>query len=533
MAVRPVSGCRPSKYSIHRRRAGGCEHPHMTTKHHKARARHQNQRASRSRQSGAPSSIEAVVLEDFLMGSLELEGMESEEIERVFDESMAATSLTDAFGGFLAAAETVLPSLESPLDAEMWGSELLGMLRLMGLDPQGADELVAKMVVPMAETTATPAALAFLVVLSSLGRKEVAHTAKAARQKLVAASVPEPAWAARLGTPAVGRCWVYRDVFGEQESIFATFRYGRSEHVVSVLVDHVLGGGVKDSYVSTQAKKLYRQMTELTSDDPVTFIDDLDITEAASKLEKALTAPPCPVAADQIRDSMLTDALVRSRVAHLSASAASPPHSASGGRGARLTVAPSNSAPRAPAGVADIWQVKVTLNGTRPPIWRRLEVAGDVTLGTLHRVIQDAFGWWDSHLHVFETHVGSFGVPDRELGFADEGSVALREVAPRTGDRLKYTYDFGDSWEHVIVVEKLVTGVPGTHYPRCTGGRKACPPEDCGGVWGYQELLHAVRDPEHEDHDEMASWLEETIAPGFDPAKFEISEANARLARAG
>jgi hypothetical protein len=156
-----------------------------------------------------------------------------------------------------------------------------------------------------------------------------------------------------------------------------------------------------------------------------------------------------------------------------------------------------------------------------------------MTLGALHQAIQGAFGWWDSHMHVFETRAGSFGVCDRELGFADERSARVRDVAPRTGDKLTYTYDFGDSWEHVIVVEKLVTRNPGTNYPRCTGGRRACPPEDCGGVWGYEELLHAVGDPGHEGHEEMTSWLEEMTAPGFDPAKFKVGEANARLARAG
>jgi hypothetical protein len=446
---------------------------------------------------------------------------------------MVPTSPEEAFGGFLAAAENILPSFESPLDAEMWGSELLGMLRLMGLDPEAVEGFVAKMVVPIAETAATPAALALLIVLSRIGGAAVARAAEAARQKVVAAGVPEPTWAAGLGAPTLGRCWVYHDVFGEQESIFATFRYGRSEHLLCVLVDHGLGGGVKDSYVTTQVKRVRRQMTEMANDNPVTMVDDLEVAEAASRLQGALAAPPCPQAADQIRDSLLTSALVRSRAAHMSASLAQPRDPSSRGRGVTPIVTSSNSTPTVAAGKTHVCQLKITLSGTKPAIWRRLEVPGNMSLGTLHCVIQDAFGWSDSHMHVFETSFGSIGVPDDELGFADERSVALRDVAPRTGDRLMYTYDFGDNWEHEIVVEKLLTGESGTHYPRCTGGRRACPPEDCGGVWGYGELLHAVRDPGHEEHNEMTSWLEEMIPTGFDPAEFHLGEANARLARVG
>lgn len=486
-------------------------------------------RKPHSHQSTSARSAETVVLEDFLLDCLE--GVEPEVAERLLDESVIGMSPEEAFDGFLTAAEKILPSLKSPLDAEMWGSELLGMFRLMGVDPEAVDELVAQMIIPASEAAATPAALALLTVLSSLGGPEAARAAHAARQTLVASGIPAPAWAPQLGMPTVGRCWVYGDVFGEQESIFATFRYGRSEHVLSVLVDHSLGGGVKDSYVATQVKKLRRQIAEIASDDPTMLIEDVDATEAASKLRVALAAPPCPRAPDQIRDSNFSAALVRSRVACMSAGLVSPPDSSSGGRIAKLP-APSSSSPTAVAGDTNIWQLKVTLNRTKPPIWRRLEVPEDVGLDALHRVIQDAFGWWDSHMHVFETAVGSFGLPDRELGFMDERSVTLRDVAPQTGDRLIYTYDFGDDWEHVIVVEKFVGAASGTQYPRCTGGRRACPPEDCGGVRGYAEMLRAVTDTGHEEHEEVASWLEEMVPGGFDPAKFEVGKANARLAGA-
>jgi len=506
----------------------------MPTKRRKASSRRQRQPGPRSHRSAVDISIEASVLEDLLLEYTE--GVAPEEAERLLDEVLVGANPQEPLEGFLlegllAEADDVVASLETPLDAEMWGSELLGMLRLMGIDTHEVDELVASAIVPMAEDAGTRAALALLVVLSGVGGPKSARAAKAARQKLSAAGVPEPAWATGLATPTVGRCWAYRDVFGEQESIHATFRYGRSEHVLCVLVDHGLGGGVKDSYVTTHVRRLRRQMTDLASDDPVMVMGELDITEAATKLRQALAAPPCPRAPDQIRDSALTAALVHSRVAHMSASVASAPDSASSGR-TNLSSASSNTSPTA-VSAAGIWQIKITLSRTKPPIWRRLEVPGDLDLGTLHRAIQGAFGWWDSHLHVFETGVGRFGVPDRELGFRNERSITLSDVAPRTGDRFTYTYDFGDDWEHVIVVEKLVPRATGTRYPRCTDGRRACPPEDCGGVWGYHEMLRAGTETGCEEHPDVGSWIQDMIPNGFDPEKFEVSEVNARLAGVG
>lgn len=191
----------------------------------------------------------------------------------------------------------------------------------------------------------------------------------------------------------------------------------------------------------------------------------------------------------------------------------------------------SKSSSAAPAGKTGIWQVKVTLSRAKPPIWRRLEVPGSIRLDVLHQVIQEAFGWWNSHLHVFETDMGLFGSPDPELSFRDERSVTLRGVAPRMGDKFKYTYDFGDDWEHMVVVEKITTAVSGVRYPRCTGGRRACPPEDCGGVWGYEEMLDVMGRPEREQPKEIVAWIMEMFPDGFDPAKFDMDEANARIAR--
>src|SRR5205823_6181056 len=182
------------------------------------------------------------------------------------------------------------------------------------------------------------------------------------------------------------------------------------------------------------------------------------------------------------------------------------------------------------AGPAPIYQVKVGLQGARPPIWRRLLVPADVSLAGLHDVIQVAFGWHGGHLHVFETPYGEFGRADRELGHRAEAPVTLEQVAPQAGDKIRYTYDFGDDWVHEIVVEKVLDRDPALTYPQCTGGRRAAPPDDCGGIWGYEELVEALADLHHPEHEERMEWLGLHDANQFDPAAFDLDDVNRALA---
>ncbi|WP_419995027.1 plasmid pRiA4b ORF-3 family protein [Streptomyces boninensis] len=172
-----------------------------------------------------------------------------------------------------------------------------------------------------------------------------------------------------------------------------------------------------------------------------------------------------------------------------------------------------------------ILQIKVTLADIRPPIWRRLQVPAYLTLDRLHLVIQIAMGWENYHMHVFETPAGDYGRRDSELGHRDERKVPLSAVAPAAGDRISYTYDFGDDWGHRIEVEKVLPKEPGTAYPRCLTGRRACPPEDCGGPWGYANFLEAITDPGHEEHDELLEW----VGGAFDPTQFNIEDINKLL----
>jgi hypothetical protein len=176
-----------------------------------------------------------------------------------------------------------------------------------------------------------------------------------------------------------------------------------------------------------------------------------------------------------------------------------------------------------------IYQLKVTLKESKPPIWRRILVPGDISLSKLHQILQIAMGWEDSHLHQFIVGGTYYGEPDP--GFRDEMKserrVKLNQVAPHEKGRFTYEYDFGDSWEHQIVVEKIVPPEPGARYPVCTAGTRACPPEDCGGVWGYESLLEAIADPNNPEHDEMLEWVGED----FDPDAFDLEEINERLKR--
>ncbi|MGH7846615.1 MAG: plasmid pRiA4b ORF-3 family protein [Candidatus Binatia bacterium] len=178
---------------------------------------------------------------------------------------------------------------------------------------------------------------------------------------------------------------------------------------------------------------------------------------------------------------------------------------------------------------AKIYQLKITLKYIRPPIWRRIQVRRDITLATLHRVLQITMGWYDSHLHQFRAGKTYYGAPDidefSELDLKDDSKTQLGRVLTQPKQKLIYEYDFGDGWEHEILLEKVLQADPGVRYPRCLGGARACPPEDCGGAGGYENFLAAIRDPRHEEHDEYLEW----IGGGFDPGEFDLEEVDSAL----
>ena len=172
-------------------------------------------------------------------------------------------------------------------------------------------------------------------------------------------------------------------------------------------------------------------------------------------------------------------------------------------------------------------QLKLSLRGvSKPTVWRRLLVPADIRLDRLHDVIQTSMGWTDTHLHAFSTYAGDYGVPDPELGFRNERNARLGQFLKQKGDRIQYAYDFGDGWEHDVVLEKRLDPDPGAHLPACLGGKGACPPEDCGGPWGYADLKETLADPRKQDHDHMLDWLGLGSADEFDPAACDLAEIN-------
>jgi hypothetical protein len=176
-----------------------------------------------------------------------------------------------------------------------------------------------------------------------------------------------------------------------------------------------------------------------------------------------------------------------------------------------------------------VLQLHIELEETTPQIWRRVQVPASVTMRQLHAVVQAAMGWTNSHLHMF-THGGTrYGHAEPELMLTDDTTTTLRDLAMGEGDTLAYEYDFGDGWDHTIRVEKILAADPHVRYPVCVGGERKCPPEDCGGTWGYQDLLATLADPEHEEHEHMRSWLGLEPDHDFDPDRFNLDEANRRL----
>jgi hypothetical protein len=185
----------------------------------------------------------------------------------------------------------------------------------------------------------------------------------------------------------------------------------------------------------------------------------------------------------------------------------------------------------APRGPTSVHQLKITLTGIRPPIWRRLQVSSTINLRRLHDVIQAAMGWTQSHLYQFEVGDVQYGEPDDAFGMPIRSAKAtpLRKIAPEPGVVFSYEYDFGDSWQHRIEVDQVLLPEPGATYPRCLAGKRACPPEDVGGIFGYEEFLQAIRDPKHPEHETMREWAGDT----FDPEAFDLRAVNEQLAHLG
>jgi hypothetical protein len=171
-----------------------------------------------------------------------------------------------------------------------------------------------------------------------------------------------------------------------------------------------------------------------------------------------------------------------------------------------------------------VYQLKITLAEIKPPIWRRVHVK-DCSLSKLHQVIQAAMGWTNTHLWAFDIDGVDYGDdPEGEMDPSSARKAKLGKFVAEGVKKLRYIYDFGDNWEHIIQVEKVLNADPSLKYPRCVDGQRARPPEDCGGPWGYGDLLEAVKNPSK--NPEMLEW----VGGEFDPEKFDLAAANEELA---
>lgn len=175
-----------------------------------------------------------------------------------------------------------------------------------------------------------------------------------------------------------------------------------------------------------------------------------------------------------------------------------------------------------------IYRIKIVLIGSKPLVWRRILVKSDIKLGKLHRLLQIVMGWENAHLHEFRVGKVSFGEPDPdyESTMLDEENVQLRSIMQDAKDRIRYIYDFGDGWQHDLILEQALPAKEGERYPVCLAGQRACPLEDSGGIWGYALLLKALARPETREDRDLVSW-----AGDFDPNEFELDAINARLKR--
>jgi Plasmid pRiA4b ORF-3-like protein len=172
-----------------------------------------------------------------------------------------------------------------------------------------------------------------------------------------------------------------------------------------------------------------------------------------------------------------------------------------------------------------IFQIKISLRDT--DVWRRVLVRSDILLPELHRIIQTAMGWTNSHLHQFVVNDIFYREPEEDDydDFVDYAEVKLEDVADVIGEKIIYEYDFGDGWEHDIKIEELLPIEDGKYYPVCLAGEKACPPEDCGGAYGYEDILTALKDKDNPEWEELLEWLGDE----YDPEHFIIKEVNEQL----
>ncbi len=174
--------------------------------------------------------------------------------------------------------------------------------------------------------------------------------------------------------------------------------------------------------------------------------------------------------------------------------------------------------------MANIYQIRVQLEGvSKPPVWRQLQVPSDISLYLLHCCIQGAMGWFNSHLHQFIVDGQDYGIPneDYDENMKDGRKKKLQNALKKVNTHIDYEYDFGDGWQHRVTLEKILPANPQQTRPALLKGKGACPPEDCGGIWGYENLKEVMKNPAHEEYEDLSEWLG---VEAFDATAFDLGD---------
>ena len=477
----------------------------------------------------------------------------------------------DEIIGLLVDLPNDLPDDADLLDAQNMAGAFLALCAKSG----GGPDDIASALIPAIEATGSEGALNLLFAVAATAEEPAAAAAAAAAGRLVSAGMRPPTWAPEAQETITAECVRFYDADENMSVLIGTMHRAGRSFSVFLSVEHWNCGAAGDLLLlgSEDLEPALKEVRAKARRFKVSLREEaLDPAEFRWRAETALdvrqehdadAAPDLdlgidPDQPDDIDDEELdeeldfqaTAAVVRSLLRQLPESdKPKPRHDRDGGMNALATLlsrgrqfkVPGQQArqPRVDlppkwkksAGPAPVYQLKVSLRGAKPPIWRRLQVPSDVTLARVHDIIQIAFDWNGGHLHVFHTPYGDFGLADKELGHQADSSVSLGQVAPGAGERIRYEYDFGDDWDHEVLVEQVLGPGVTNGKARCTGGRRAAPPDDCGGIWGYQELVHILGESSHPEHVDKLHWLGLSDATQFDPDTFDADAVNAVLSR--
>ncbi|GAB3237354.1 plasmid pRiA4b ORF-3 family protein [Kineosporia babensis] len=355
------------------------------------------------------------------------------------------------------------------MDAELAIASIFGTVT-DGLDDADdlrridATSLLLKYAVASCLQAPSPEALGLLLLLADQGPAHVRELALDAAQQLQGLNIAPPRWA-QPASLVVQRTWLYGDVSGVQSSCGIHFSYGHREHTLMVLIDHDLGGGIKDTWFvqGSDGLRAREGAAAMAAENPGAYFRDIEEKEALGYLQDALSRPACPEQPDQIEDVDAFLYLTHTRSRQLAERLGAPDVSL------YSDVLWSNGGVEPDVHVEEILQVKVSIVGSKPPTWRRLELPDALTLPALHQIIQAAFGWSDKHSHEFVYGTGRNRKP------LDEALDTMRLFWLLKGIGEKATYTYGP-WQLTLECEKIFDPQEDIGYPRCTGGRRAAPP---------------------------------------------------------